>query len=96
MHLERIIQLKRKQILKIAGKHGIQNLRVFGSVSRGDSGPSSDVDMLVDLGSGRSLLDLGAFMMDMKDLLGRKVDVVTEKGLHSAIRKQVLREARAV
>jgi len=68
-------------------------VRLFGSVSRGEAGSQSDVDILVDLEPGRSLLDLGGLLMDLEDLLGRKVDVVTEQGLHWYIRDKVLKEA---
>ncbi len=68
-------------------------MRLFGSVSRGEAGSQSDVDILVDLEPGRSLLDLGGLLMDLEDLLGRKVDVVTEQGLHWYIRDKVLKEA---
>lgn len=68
-------------------------MRIFGSAARGDAGPESDVDVLVDLEPGRSLLDLGGLLMDLQDLLGARVDVVTEKGLRTRIRDEVLREA---
>lgn len=87
------VKEKRALILELAAKHGAHNVRVFGSVSRGEAGPQSDVDILVDLESGRSLMDLGSLLMDLEDLLGRKVDVVTEKGLHWYIRDKVLQEA---
>jgi len=77
----------------VAAKHGARNVRLFGSVSRGEAGSQSDVDILVDLEPGRSLLDLGGLLMDLEDLLGRKVDVVTEQGLHWYIRDKVLKEA---
>ena len=87
------IQEKRDVILALAARHGARNVRLFGSVSRDESGPQSDVDILVDLEPGRSLFDLGGLLMDLEDLLGRKVDVVTEKGLHWYIRDKVLKEA---
>ena len=68
-------------------------VRVFGSMARGDAGAESDVDLLVELEHGRTLLDLGALLMDLQDLLHRKVDVLTEAALHPKIREQVLREA---
>ena len=83
----------REEILRIAAKHGAKNVRVFGSVARGEADEDSDIDVLVDLELGRSLFDLGGLLMDLQDLLGRKVDVVTEKGLRTRIRDRVLREA---
>lgn len=90
------IATKRNEIAQIALRHGASNVRVFGSVARGDSDQNSDVDFLVDLESGRSLLDLGGLLMDLQKLLGRPVDVVTEKGLRPRIRERVLREARSL
>lgn len=84
---------KRDEILRTAALRGATNVRVFGSVVRGDVHPDSDIDFLVDLDPGRSLLDLGGLLMDLQQLLGRDVDVVTEQGLHWYIRDQVLAEA---
>ncbi len=86
-------QDKRETILQIAQRHGAINVRVFGSVSRGDARADSDVDFLVDLDEGRSLLDLGGLLMDLQEFLGCRVDIVTEKGLRPRIRERVLREA---
>ncbi len=86
-----IFQKKRWEIFRIAGLHGASNGRVFGSFSRGDADDKSDVDILVDLESGRSLMDMGGLLMDLQTLLGRPVDVVTEKGLRPRIRERVLR-----
>ena len=91
-----IVKNKRNEIVRIARRHGATNIRVFGSVARGDDDQNSDVDFLVDLERGRSLLDLGGLLMDLQKLLGRPVDVVTEKGLRQRIRERVLREARAI
>lgn len=77
----------------IAQRYGAFNLRVFGSVARGDAGPESDVDFLVELEPGRSLLDLGGLLMDLRDLLPCRVDVVTDAGLRPRIRERVLEEA---
>jgi len=93
MGIDQILKAKREEILEIAARHGARNIRVFGSVARGDARPDSDVDFLVDLEPGRSLLDLGGFLMDLQDLLGRNVDVVTEKGLRERLRDRVLQEA---
>jgi len=83
----------RQRILDLARKHGATRVRVFGSTVRGDATSESDIDLLVDLEPRRSLLDLGAFLMDVQDLLGCRVDVTTEASLHSYIRDRVLREA---
>lgn len=91
-----VIREKREDILRLAALHGARNVRVFGSVARGESGSESDVDLLVDLEPGRSLFDLGALLMDLQDMLGRRVDVVTEGALHWYIKDRVMREARPV
>jgi uncharacterized protein len=84
---------KRNEILKIAAKHGACNVRIFGSVARGEARIDSDVDFLVDMEPGRTLFDMGGLLMDLRDLLGREVDVVTEHGLKARIRDRVLKEA---
>jgi hypothetical protein len=91
--IEDLVKAKRKEILEMAARHGAKRIRIFGSVARREARPDSDVDFLVDLEPGRSLFDLGGLLMDLQDLLGRKVDVVTEKGLHRYIRDRVLKEA---
>jgi predicted nucleotidyltransferase len=83
----------RQAILNAAARRGAHNIRVFGSVARGDARPDSDLDLLVDLDPGRNLLDLGGLLMDLQELLNCRVDVVTEKGLRSRVRERVLREA---
>jgi uncharacterized protein len=88
-----LLRAKREEILLLAERHGASNVRVFGSVARGDATSGSDIDILVDLQPGRSLFDLGAFLEDLKALLGCPVDVVTEKGLRARIREQVLQQA---
>jgi predicted nucleotidyltransferase len=77
------------EILRLAARYGARNVRVFGSVVRGESDEQSDVDFLVDLEPGRDLFDLGGFLIALEQLLGRPVDVVTEKGLRPRIRDQV-------
>jgi predicted nucleotidyltransferase len=84
---------RREVIVRLAASHGARNLRLFGSLARGEADADSDVDFLVDLEPGRSLLDLGGLLMDLQTLLGCRVDVVTEKGLRPRIRDRVLREA---
>ena len=87
------VRLKRTQILRIAAEHGVERLRVFGSVARGTEDEQSDIDFLVELAPDRSLLDLGNFLYEVRSLLGKEVDVVTEKGLQRRIRERVLAEA---
>jgi predicted nucleotidyltransferase len=85
----------REEILAVAARHGASNVRVFGSVARGDADAASDIDFLVDFEEGRSLLDLASLLVDLEDLLGLRVDVVTEPGLKARIRQRVLAEAVA-
>lgn len=92
-HARALVRAKRKHILAIAAKYGASNVRLFGSVARGESRAESDVDFLVDLEPGRSLLDLGGLLVDLRELLGREVDVATEDMLHWYIRDPVLQEA---
>ena len=96
MALEDLLKEKREEILCICAKHGARNVRVFGSVARGEADEQSDIDLLVDMEPGRSLLDLGGLLMDLQALLGQKVDVVTERGLKPRIRERVLAEAVAL
>jgi predicted nucleotidyltransferase len=84
---------KKKEILKIAAEHGARNVRIFGSVARGEARADSDVDFLVDMEPGRTLFDMGGLLMNLRDLLGLEVDVVTEHGLKPRIRDRVLKEA---
>ena len=93
MGIEEILREKRDDILRIAARHGASNVRVFGSVARGEAGAQSDVDFLVELERGRSLLDHAALMIDLESLLGRRVDVATERGLKPQIRAYILQEA---
>lgn len=79
--------------MDIARRYGAYDIRIFGSVARGEATDASDVDFLVKLSPDRSLLDLGGLLMDLRELLGVEVDVVTEKGLRARIREQVLQEA---
>ncbi len=91
--VQRLLTEKHDEILRIAARHGAKNIRVFGSVARGDADAASDVDVLVDMEPGRSLLDMGGLLMDLQDVLGCSVDVVTERGLRPRIRDRVLKEA---
>jgi hypothetical protein len=93
MGTQTLLKKKRADILEIAARRGARNVRIFGSAARGDAGPESDVDILVDMEPGRSLFDLGGMLMDLHGLLGCDVDVVTERGLRERIRDRVLKEA---
>ncbi|MCC7106580.1 MAG: nucleotidyltransferase family protein [Chloroflexi bacterium] len=93
MKVDEQLRVHRAEILEIARHHGARTVRIFGSVARGEAGPDSDVDFLVELEPGRGLFDLGGLLMDLQDLLGRPVDIVEPDGLHWAIRDRVLAEA---
>jgi predicted nucleotidyltransferase len=93
MGIDDVITTKRAAILDLATKHGARRIRVFGSVARGDARPDSDLDLLVAMDDGRSLLDLIGLGQDLEELLGRKVDVVSESGLSVHVRDRVLAEA---
>ncbi len=96
MGVDGLLKEKREQILKIAAKHGARNVRVFGSVARGEADEKSDIDFLVELEPGRGLLDHAALLVELEKLLGHRVDVVTERGLRPRVRDRVLREAVAL
>jgi len=93
MPLEALLMQNRQEVLRIAGKYGASRVRVFGSMARGEADAASDVDFLVELEPGRSLLDLGGLQFELEALLGRPVDVVTGRGLKPRIRERVLRDA---
>ena len=93
--LDTIRREKRAEIVRLGDIYGVRNIRVFGSVARGDSNAASDVDLLVDMDQGRSLFDLAGFVADVQDLLGVRVDVVTIGGLRY-LRDQILAEAIAI
>jgi len=78
----------------MASRHGARNVRIFGSVARGDDDERSDLDFLVEMEPGRSLLDHAGLLLDLEALLGCKVDVLSEKGIKTRMRERVLREAR--
>jgi predicted nucleotidyltransferase len=93
MGVEELLREKREAILRTAAKHGARNVRVFGSVARREADHRSDIDILVEMEQGRSLLDLAGLWRELNELLGMRVDVITEKALRDSIREQVLREA---
>jgi len=93
MGIDEILKAYREEILRIAAKYGAYNVRVFGSVARGEARPDSDVDFLVELEPQRTLLDQIALIQSLEELLGRKVDVTEPETLHELIRDKVLREA---
>ena len=93
MGVDEAIRSRRQEILQLAARHGARNVRVFGSAARGEAGPTSDVDILVDMEEGRSLLDLVAFWQDLEDLLGRKVDVITDGGVSPCLKDRIYSEA---
>lgn len=94
MKLSELVKAKRSDILRLSEKYGARNVRLFGSVLHGEESEESDLDLLVKFESSRSLLDHVALMQDLEELLGRKVDVVSEKALHWYIRDRVLQEAK--
>lgn len=87
------IRARRDDILRIAAQHGARNIRVFGSVARGDAGPESDLDLLVEAGPETTPFFPGGLVADLEQLLGRRIDVVEQDGLLPALRERVLREA---
>jgi uncharacterized protein len=93
MDIDKAVKARREEILRIMARYGLRNVRLFGSRARGAARSDSDVDFLVDMPSGCSLLDVGRLVMDLQDALGCKVDVVEPEGLHWYIRDKVLKEA---
>jgi hypothetical protein len=93
MGIDEILGSKRDEILRIAARHGVTSIRVFGSVARGEAGPESDVDFLIEIGGKLTPWFPVGLIRDLEALLGRKVDVVTPNGLHWYIKDRVLAEA---
>ena len=91
-----LLESHRDELVALARRRGVTAIRVFGSMSRGDADEDSDVDLLVTLSPGTSALALGGLLMDAKELLGRRVDVVTEASLHPALRERILADAVAL
>ncbi len=92
-NLRECLRAKRTEVLAICDRHGAHNVRLFGSVARGEHDEASDIDLLVDMEAGRTLLDLAALQQKLEALLGCRVDVVTLKGLKARIRRRVVQEA---
>ena len=93
MGIAELLAEKREEILAVAAKHGAHNVRVFGSVARGEADEQSDMDILVEMEPGRSLLDMGGLWVELQDLLPCKVDIVSDRGIRPRIRERVLGEA---
>ena len=93
MEYKTLLRKKRRKILETAARYGASNVRVFGSVARGDADDASDIDFLVSLDEDRSLLDLGALLYELQQILGVNVDVVTYDSLRERIRERVLSES---
>lgn len=96
MTLDQLLIEKREEILETAAKHGASNVRVFGSVARGDSDADSDIDFLVSFERGRSLFDHARLISDLEELLGCDVDVASDRGLKERIQDRVLNEAISI
>ena len=94
MEIKKLVEEKRNEVMDLAARHGARDLRIFGSVARDESGPVSDLDLLVKMEEGRSLFDLSALVLDLREVLGIKVDVVSEDGLYWLLRRRILKEAR--
>jgi uncharacterized protein len=93
MNISQLLQQKRRQVLEITEGHGALNVRLFGSVARGESTATSDLDLLIEMAPERTLLDVIAIKQDLEELLGCKVDVVTEAAISPYLRDKVLHEA---
>ena len=96
MTLSEVIRQKRPDMLHVAAHYGARDVRIFGSLARGEARPDSDVDLLITLEPGRSLLDLIALKQDLEDLLGCRVDVVTDAAVSPYLRERVLKDAVAL
>ncbi|MDF0652952.1 MAG: nucleotidyltransferase [Nitrospira sp. LK265] len=88
-----VLKTKRSDILRLASQHGAFHVRVFGSLARGEAGPSSDIDLLVQMEKGRSLLDLIELTQELESVLQRKVDVLTDEGLSPYLKERIQAEA---
>jgi len=88
-----VLKAKRTDILRLAAQHGAGHVRVFGSAARGEAGPASDIDLLVKMDRGRSLLDLIELGQELETILHRKVDILTDEGLSPYLQQRILDEA---
>ena len=93
MSIKRLIEEKSSDIKRIASSHGVKNVRLFGSIVRDYAGPDSDIDFLADTGGSLSSWFPAGLILDLEEILGHRVEIVTEKGLNPCIREYVLREA---
>jgi predicted nucleotidyltransferase len=93
MNVEDLLREKREEILRIAAAHGARNVRVFGSVVRGEADHRSDIDLLVTLDPGTTLFDHAALILELENLLGCKIDVASDRGLRSRVKERVMSEA---
>src|ERR1700683_2100269 len=93
MTIEELRRTKREEIIRVATKHGASNIRIFGSLARGEHSDASDIDILVDLEPNRSLMDLGGLLMELQSLLHARVDVATERMLRPKVRERALLDA---
>jgi predicted nucleotidyltransferase len=91
--IQKLLSAKRHDILRIAAKYGASNVRIFGSVARGEAGPDSDIDFLVEMEKGRSLMDRAGLQLELEELLGLRVDVATERSLKARVRDRIIKEA---
>ena len=96
MTFDELLKEKRDEILRVCARHGARNVRVFGSVARGEADEKSDLDLLVEFEPESSLLDQAALVLELEQLLGRRVDVVSEGGLYWLLRRRILKEARVL
>ena len=93
MSIAELLKLNREDILRIAAKHGASNVRVFGSAAHGETGEESDIDLLVQVGPDTSAWFPAGLILELEELLGRKVDVVSEDSLYWLLRRRILKEA---
>jgi predicted nucleotidyltransferase len=93
MKIDQVLEEKREEIRRIAAMHGAMNVRVFGSVARGEARQDSDLDLLVDTAPETSSWFPAGLVLDLEEILGCKVEVVTEKGLNPYLKERVLQEA---
>jgi len=93
MRIQELLKAKRNEILDLTAKHGATKVRLIGSVARREETQESDIDFLVEMEASRSLLDHAALILDLEALLGRKVDIASDRGLRPRVRERVLKEA---